>query len=262
VGALASVHVAIEDAIGVIRVDRAPVNQLGNDVLDELIDAIVGLGARSEVRVVVVTGTGSKAFLAGADLEEFATMRLSEVAVAHHVARTHRLLDEIARCRVPVIAAVQAHAVGGGFEVALACDLVVVDEDAKLGCPEVKLGLIPGAGGTQRLTALVGRLRSAEVILTGRLIGAQEAAAMGLVTKVAASGETVNAALRLGRDIAGRPAVAVQCAKRAIRASESAALPSGLEQERREFLSVLRSRDAAEGIGAFLDKREPAFTHQ
>jgi enoyl-CoA hydratase len=153
-------------------------------------------------------------------------------------------------------------ACGGGLEFALACGLIVADETVRLGCPEVRLGLIPGAGGTQRLVTLLGRFRAAELIMTGRLLSAAEAAELGLVTRVTKAGTAFDEAIGLANDLAAAPAVAVQAAKRAVRTADALSLPAALELERREFLATLASDDAREGLGAFLAKRPSAFTHR
>jgi enoyl-CoA hydratase len=172
------------------------------------------------------------------------------------------VLDELARLDVPVIAAVHGLALGGGLEFALACDLIVADETARLGCPEVRLGLIPGAGGTQRLVTLLGRFRAAELVMTGRLLSAAEAAELGLVTRIVKEGTAFPEAVALANELATAPAVAVQAAKRAVRTAEALSLPAALEVERREFLTTLASDDAREGLDAFLAKRAPVFTHR
>jgi len=259
---MTAVTTTIDGAIAVIRVDNPPVNALSDVVLDGIVAALGSIPPSPEVRAVVLTGTGNKAFLAGADLSEFVAMVDSPGRIAEHVARTRRVLDELARLDVPVIAAVQGLALGGGLEFALACDLIVADETVRLGCPEVRLGLIPGAGGTQRLVTLLGRFRAAELIMTGRLLSAGEAAELGLVTRVTNAGTAFDEAIALANDLAAAPAVAVQAAKRAVRTADALSLPAALELERREFLATLASDDAREGLGAFLAKRPPAFTHR
>jgi enoyl-CoA hydratase/carnithine racemase len=259
---MTAVTTTLDGAVAVIRVDNPPVNALSDVVLDGLIGALGSIPSSPEVRAVVLTGAGNKAFLAGADLSEFVAMVDSPGRIADHIARTRRVLDELARLDVPVIAAVQGLALGGGLEFALACDLIVADETVRLGCPEVRLGLIPGAGGTQRLVTLLGRFRAAELIMTGRLLSAAEAAELGLVTRVTKAGTAFAEAIGLANDLAAAPAVAVQAAKRAVRTADALSLPAALELERREFLATLASGDAREGLGAFLAKRPPVFTHR
>jgi len=259
---MTAVTTTIDGAIAVIRVDNPPVNALSDVVLDGIVAALGSIPPSPEVRAVVLTGTGKKAFLAGADLSEFGAMVDSPGRIGDHVARTRRVLDELARLDVPVIAAVQGLALGGGLEFALACDLIVADETVRLGCPEVRLGLIPGAGGTQRLVTVLGRFRAAELIMTGRLLSAGEAAELGLATRVTNAGTAFDEAIALANDLAAAPAVAVQAAKRAVRTADALSLPAALELERREFLATLASDDAREGLGAFLAKRPPAFTHR
>ena len=181
--------------------------------------------------------------------------------IAYHTALTRRLFDTISALRQPVVAAVQAAAVGGGLELALSCDLIVADERARLGVPEVGLGLIPGAGGTQRLPRRVGPARAAELVLRGRLLKASEAEQIGLVNEAAAEGNALVRALELASELASRPAVAVQAAKRAMRIGLELPLSEALDAEHTEFLATLASADAREGVDAFLNRRRPQFVH-
>ena len=159
------------------------------------------------------------------------------------------------------MAAVQAAAVGGGLELALSCDLIVADERARLGVPEVGLGLIPGAGGTQRLPRRIGAARAAELVLRGRLLKAAEAERIGLVNEAVPVGTALDRALELAAELASRPAVAVQAAKRAMRIGSELPLSEGLDVEHTEFLATLASADAREGVDAFLNRRRPQFVH-
>jgi enoyl-CoA hydratase/carnithine racemase len=242
------VQIHREDAVGVVTIDNPPVNTLGNPVLEALLGAVDSLEAEPGVRSVVITGTGEKAFASGADLPEFVQMLDSP--------------DTISALRQPVVAAVQAAAVGGGLELALSCDLIVADERARLGVPEVGLGLIPGAGGTQRLPRRVGAARAVELVLRGRLLKAAEAAQIGLVDDVAPEGTALDRALQIASELAARPAVAVQAAKRAVRIGVGLPLSKGLDAEHAEFLVTLGSADAREGVDAFLNRRRPEFVHR
>jgi enoyl-CoA hydratase len=256
------VQVRRGDAVGVVTIDNPPVNTLGNPVLEALLAAVESLEADPGIRSVVITGTGEKAFASGADLPEFVQMLDSPDEIAFHTSLTRRLFDTISALRQPVVAAVQAAAVGGGLELALSCDLIVADERARLGVPEVGLGLIPGAGGTQRLPRRVGAARAAELVLRGRLLKAAEAQQIGLVNEVAPEGTALERALELASELASRPAVAVQAAKRAMRVGIGLPLSEGLDAEHTEFLATLASADAREGVDAFLNRRRPEFAHR
>jgi enoyl-CoA hydratase/carnithine racemase len=251
-----------EGAVGVVTIDNPPVNTLGNPVLEALLAAVESLQDDPAVRAVVITGSGDKAFASGADLPEFVRMLDSPDEIAYHTSLTRRLFDSISALRQPVVAAVQAAAVGGGLELALSCDLIVADERARLGVPEVGLGLIPGAGGTQRLPRRIGAARAAELVLRGRLLKAAKAEQVGLVNEVAPEGTALDHAVELATELASRPAVAVQAAKRAMRIGIGLPLKEGLDAEHDEFLATLASEDAREGVDAFLNRRRPEFVHR
>jgi enoyl-CoA hydratase/carnithine racemase len=256
------VQVRRQDAVGVVTIDNPPVNTLGNPVLEALLGSIESLEADPAIRAVVITGTGHKAFASGADLPEFVQMLDSPDEIAFHTSLTRRLFGTISELRPPVVAAVQAAAVGGGLELALSCDLIVADERARLGVPEVGLGLIPGAGGTQRLPRRIGAARAIELVLRGRLLKAADAERIGLVNEVAPEGSALERALELAAELASRPAVAVQAAKRAMRIGIGLPLNEGLDVEHDEFLGTLASEDAREGVDAFLNRRRPEFVHR
>ncbi len=261
-GPSSRVHLRRDDAVAVLTIDNPPVNTLGNPLLEELLNMIGSIEHDPSARVVVITGSGAKAFASGADLPEFAQMLDSEEEIAYHTSLTRRLFSVLSDLRQPVVAAVQAAAVGGGLELALCCDLIVADEGARLGLPEVGLGLIPGAGGTQRLPRRIGPARAAELVLTGRLLSASEAERVGLVNAVAPAGRALGVALELASELATRPAVAVQAAKRALRAGADLPLSEALDVERSQFRTTLASVDAREGVGAFLARRRPEFVHR
>jgi enoyl-CoA hydratase/carnithine racemase len=182
-------------------------------------------------------------------------------AIRHHTELSRWALTALGRLPQPVIAAIQASAIGGGLELALSCDLAVADERARLGLPEVSLGLIPGAGGTQRLWRRIGPLRAAEAILLAQPLSAERACEIGFINEVAAAGEALSRALVLATRLAELPARAVQAALRALRAGQELTLHAGLELERELFETVLTSDDAHEGVQAFLQRRAPAFRH-
>ncbi|HET6507017.1 MAG TPA: enoyl-CoA hydratase/isomerase family protein [Baekduia sp.] len=255
--------VIIERAGGVatVVVDNPPVNTLGDETLAGLTSAAATLGRDPDVRAIVLAGAGERTFLAGADLRELSALLGDAEGMRDHVALTNETFTAWAELPQPVIAAVGGHAVGGGLEVALVCDLIVADPRARLGLPEVGLGLIPGAGGTQRLPRRVGLGLARRLLMTGELLRAEAALAAGLVDVVSAEGEALAEARAVAERMAGLPARAVQAAKAALLAAGTQRLPDGLVAERRLFLEVAASDDAREGAAAFLDKRSPRFVH-
>jgi enoyl-CoA hydratase len=254
------VDVAVDGAVAVVTVDNPPVNALGERVLEALVDAAQSVARDARIRAVVLTGAGERTFLAGADLRELEHVLGDPAAMAAHVALTSTVICEWAGLDRPVVAGVTGHAVGGGLEIALACDLIVADPRARLGVPEVGLGLIPGAGATQRLPRRVGLGVARRLLLTGELITAPAALDLGLVDVVAAEGAALPEAIELAQRLATQPALAIRAAKQAL-AAASLPLADGLAEERRLFLGVSCTADAQEGASAFLAKREPEFTH-
>jgi enoyl-CoA hydratase len=257
-----SVDVSRSGAVALLTLDDPPVNALSDDLLSELEGAIAILAADDEVRAVVLTGAGKKAFAAGAKLDELAAVMNDPEAIADHTALTRRVLGAIEALPQPVVAAVQAAAVGGGLEVALACDLIVVDARAKLGLPEVGLGLIPGAGGTQRLPRRIGAGRAIPMLMLGELLSAEEAQAIGLSNRVAPTGKALQIGLELAEQLATRPAQAVRALKRAVRGGAELSVKDGLDLERAEFGAILGTPDAAEGVAAFIERRPAQFSHR
>jgi enoyl-CoA hydratase/carnithine racemase len=255
------VTVERDGAVATVIVDNPPVNSLDDPTLEGLGEAGNGLAGDSEVRAIVLSGAGEKAFLAGADLRSL-EHALGTPEMEKHVALTRPVFDAWRALPQPVVAAVQASAVGGGFEFMLVCDLVVADPRARFGLPEVTLGLMPGGGGTQRLPRRVGWTAAAELLLLGGLVKAERARELGVVNVVAAEGEALAEAQRLAGRLAALPAVAVQSAKRALRRALEPGLDEGLDAERELFLAVCASEDAREGAAAFLAKREPSFRHR
>ena len=259
-GDIKPVKVEVADGVATVAVNSPPVNAMGAGVLHGLASTARSLAGDDAVRAVVVVGAGTKAFMAGADISEFAELRERPAGMQEHAALAGRMWDAWRALPQPVVAAVQASAVGGGLEFALACDIIVADETAMFGLPEVKLGLIPGGGGTQRLPARVGAAAAKELMLLGSLVDAERARALGLVNRVAPHGQALALAQQLAAEIAARPRVAVQAIKRAVDASRPD-LAAGLARERQIFLEVSRSDDFTEGFSAFLEKRAPHFTH-
>ncbi|MHB1434750.1 MAG: enoyl-CoA hydratase/isomerase family protein [Thermoplasmata archaeon] len=247
-----------EDGVEILVLRHPPVNALSQGVLEGLEHELSRLEAASAVRCVVVTGDGAY-FSAGADLKEMAT--LDPTRALPLVQRAHQIFDRLAGLAVPTIAAVNGLAVGGGLELALACDLRIAGESAKFGAPEVQYGLMPAYGGTQRLPRIVGRAKAEELIFTGTMIPAAEGLRIGLVNKTVTAGQELRAARDWAHTIGQRAPRAVRAAKRALREGIERPLAEGLRRESELFASeVAPSRDLGEGIRAFSEHRPPKFT--
>lgn len=249
--------VVTEGEVTVIRLNNPPLNLVTVDLTRELDMVLASVESDLSIRAVVLTGTGERAFCAGSDVKEFEALR-------GRVGDGKLLLEKavyrrLAKLPMPTIAAIQADALGGGLELALCCDLRVADEGAKLGLPEVRLGVMPGSGGTQRLPRLVGPARAKEMTLLGQIIGAAEAAAIGLVNRVSEPGRAVDLALEIGAEIASRGPFAVREAKRVIDLAGDVPMDEGLAAELDASERVFSSEDMIEGATAFFEKRPPQF---
>jgi enoyl-CoA hydratase/carnithine racemase len=255
------IRVDVENGVAVVVVDNPPVNSLSNAVLDALAATAERLAGEPQARVVILTGAGDKAFVAGADLDEFSAALGDTDWIEDHTSRSRRALTAWERLPQPVVGAVQASAVGGGLELALVCDLIVADAQARFGLPEVRLGLIPGAGGTQRLPRRIGLGPATEWMLLGGTVDAQEAQRLGLVNRVAAAGEALAEARALAERLAALPQGSLRAIKAALEQVTQAA-PEGLDRERALFMDVFGSDDAREGVAAFREKRKPQFGHR
>ena len=243
------------DGIGTIRLDRPPVNALNAQVQDEIHEAARLASADSAVGAVIVDG-GERMFAAGADIAEMSGVGYA--VMAQRVTALQAAFDAVARIPKPVVAAVTGYALGGGCELALACDWRVAADDAKFGQPEIKIGVIPGAGGTQRLTRLVGPARAKDIIFSGRMVDAAEALSIGLADRVVPAAGVYDAAVELVTPYVGGPGLALRAAKQAIDADLS--LPAGLAYEAQLFAALFGTRDQSEGMAAFLAKRRPEFS--
>lgn len=252
-----SLLVEVEAGVATIVVNRPEKrNALNATVRREVVEALDALRKTPEVRVVVITGAGDKAFIAGADIAEFAERTPLEQRAAME---GRRIFEEIASFPKPTIAMINGFALGGGCEVALACDLRIAARSAKLGQPEVRLGILPGGGGTQRLPRLVGIGRALRLIMTGELISADEAERIGLVEEVVDDAELAARTAEVARTLAGYSPVALKLIKEAVRATMEMPLGAGLQFERELFVTAFASDDRMEGVSAFLDKRTPEF---
>ena len=247
------------EAVALVTIDNPPMNALASALLDELEAEIETLDADDDVRVIVLRGGGERAFVAGADIKEFPSLRESagEGGSARGIQTLGHRMDA---ARTPFVAAIRGFCLGGGLELAMCCDLRVCADDARLGQPEIKLGLIPGGGGTQRLPRLVGHGRAMLLNLTGEFIDAGTAYAWGLVEKVVPVDELEAAALEVGGQIAAQSPHAVGVLRELARTTRDLPLEEGLRREADGFVRCLRSEDGAEGVAAFIEKRAPTFT--
>jgi len=251
------VRLEVADGIGTIRLDRPPMNALNIEVQEGLRAAASAASVDDQVRAVIVYG-GQKVFAAGADIKEMAGMTYAQMA--SRAGALTSAFDAIARIPKPVVAAVNGYALGGGCELALACDWRVAADDAKLGQPEINLGVIPGAGGTQRLARLVGPAKAKDLVMSGRFVEATEALAIGLVDKVVPAAEVYDAAVALVQPYLTGPPQALRAAKYAIDGGLNMDLASGLVWESQLFAALFATEDKAEGMAAFVEKRKPRFT--
>jgi enoyl-CoA hydratase len=244
--------------VAIVRLNRPHVrNALSQALMGELVEILEALDRDPETRAIVLTGD-ERAFAAGADIAEMANATVVEMLGRPNLARW----DRMRKVRTPLIAAVAGFALGGGCELAMLCDIVVAAETARFGQPEINLGIIPGGGGTQRLVRAIGKARAMELILTGRMLTAEEAFAAGLVTMVVPVELYLSEAVRLGHEIASKPPLAVQMAKEAVLKAFDTNLETGLDFERRSFNLLFATDDRREGMRAFLEKRKPTFTGQ
>jgi enoyl-CoA hydratase len=254
-----NILVAVEPPIAIVTLNRPNVlNALRSALLLELSTALAEIDANDDVRAIVITGAGEKAFAAGADISELNA--LASASAGTNQARTGQSLTrQIERMRTPVIMAINGFALGGGCEIAMAGDIMIASENAKFGQPEVNLGLIPGYGGSQRATRLVGKGMSMYLCLTGEMIDANEALRIGLVQKVVPSPELLNEAKRIASTIASKAPLAIAACKRAINNGAHLSIDDALELEALEFGSLVDTEDIKEGTSAFLEKRKPTW---
>ncbi len=250
-------HILVEcnEQIGIVTLNRPKeLNALNFSLVSELVDALEELDRDQTIRCIVVTGAGEKAFAAGADIKEMSDKSPIDMMVGQFEAWEH-----MRRIRTPMIAAVGGYALGGGCELAMNCDMIVASENARFGQPEILLGIIPGAGGTQRLARTLGKYRAMEMVLTGAQISAQEMANHGLVNRVVPKGEHLSEAMKLAQTIVAQPPIAIRLAKESVLAAFETSLEAGLAVERKNFFLLFATEDMREGMQAFMEKRKAAF---
>jgi enoyl-CoA hydratase/carnithine racemase len=252
------IKTTIEDRVAVLTIDHPPVNTLSAATMAELSDSLDELIANPEVKAVVITGAGQIAFIAGADINEFTQVQTAQMAVDAS-RRGQEVFSKIENAPKPFIAAINGVALGGGMELTLACHVRVIGDRAKMGQPEINIGIIPGWGGTQRLPRIVGKAKAIELILTGDQITAQEAYRLNLVNKVVPGGEVLKTARDLGKKIAQKSAVTIRAALDAITCGNTKPMAEGLQYEASQFGVLFETEDMREGVAAFLQKRQPVF---
>jgi enoyl-CoA hydratase len=244
-------------SVGLITLNRPQaLNALSYQLTSEMTVALRSFDVDPAIGCIVLTGS-EKSFAAGADIKEMATKTFADVYSEDLITATW---EELTRTRTPVIAAVSGFALGGGCEMAMMCDMIFASDTAKFGQPEIKLGVIPGAGGTQRLTRFVGKSKAMDMVLTGRMIDAQEALAMGLVARVYPVADLLTETIKAAEAIAGYGRLAVMAAKESVNRAYETTMSEGVRFERRLFHSLFGSEDQREGMAAFSEKRPPKFT--
>jgi len=251
-----NILVEIRGRVGLVTLNRPQAyNALNKQLMDELMDALEAFDKNDAVGAMVITGN-EKAFAAGADIKEMTEKSAQEMKDSGQVA----VFDRIRSIEKPVIAAVSGWALGGGCELALSCDMIIASDSARFGLPEINLGVIPGAGGTQRLAHAVGKALAMEMILNDRKLTAQEALDHGLVNRIVPVSDHLSEALKLAEEIASRAPLALRAAKVAVNAAYETSLSDGLAEEKRVFYELFNSEDQKEGMKAFVEKRRPEWT--
>jgi enoyl-CoA hydratase len=245
----------VRGRVGLVTLNRSQaMNALNNQLMQELMEALAAFDKNDAVGAMVITGN-AKAFAAGADIKEMADQSIQQMMDRDHVA----VFGRIRTIQKPVIAAVSGWALGGGCEIALSCDMIVASESARFGQPEITIGVIPGAGGTQRLTRAVGKAIAMEMILNNRTLSAQEAYQFGMVNRVVPVEGYLDEALKLAEEIVARAPVAVRVAKKMINQAFERTLSDGLSEEKQQFYNLFATEDQREGMQAFIEKRKPEW---
>jgi enoyl-CoA hydratase len=254
------IQVERDGAVAVVTIDNPPVNALKAALLEELEGELAALDDDADARAIVLRGAGDRAFVAGADIKEFPALREAAAGQGGSARGIQKVGLAVERMRTPVVVAIHGFCLGGGLELAMACDVRVAAEDAQLGQPEIKLGLIPGGGGTQRLPRLVGHGRALLMNMTGEPIDGSKAYEWGLVERVVPREQLLDAAMEIARTLAERSPHAVGVVKELATTTRDLPLEEGLKQEAEGFFRCLRSEDGAEGVAAFIEKREARWT--
>jgi enoyl-CoA hydratase len=242
----------VQDGVALVRLNRPKaLNALNNTLLSELMYVLANFDADSSIGAIVITGN-ERAFAAGADIKEMADASAVKMLLQDHIS----ILDQVMGIKKPIIAAVSGWCLGGGNELAMSCDMIVASETARFGQPEINLGVIPGAGGTQRLTRVVGKAIAMEMVLNNRTLTAEEALQFGLVNRVVSVERYLDEALELATEVAARAPLAVRLGKEAVNKAFESFLSDGLADERRAFYFLFASADQKEGMAAFVEKRQ------
>ena len=258
--AYATLLIEKEGTVAIVKINRPPVNSLNAAAYQDLYDAFCELEKDDTVNAILLTGAGEKAFAAGLDIKDVAGKSIPKY---HAFARLSRMtVDKIASVDKPTVAALFGFTLGGGFEIALACDLRVAATDATIGCPEVNLGIIPGSGGTQRIARLAGTAKAKELLLLGDTVNGEEAHRIGLVNKAVPKEKVLEEAMAIAKRLADKPKVAVSLIKTAINTGVDMGLAAGISFENECFVVSYVSDDGREGMAAFAEKRKPAFRGQ
>jgi enoyl-CoA hydratase len=253
-----NIHVKVRDAVAIVTLNRPKVlNALSHNMMTELADAVDAFEADDAIGVIVITGN-DKAFAAGADISEMVEKTSVDMYMSDHFALSW---ERVSKCRKPIIAAVAGHALGGGCELAMMCDVIVCADNARFGQPEINLGVLPGIGGTQRLIRAVGKSKAMDMCLSGRTMNAQEAERAGLVSRVYPADVMLVEVMKLAAHIAGMSRPALYMIKEAINRAYETTLTEGLHFERRLFHAAFATQDQGEGMRAFLEKRDPDWSH-
>ncbi|KKK37384.1 enoyl-CoA hydratase [Mesobacillus campisalis] len=249
------------DSIAIVKIDNPPLNVLSGQVTSELKFVFDDIAHDHDIVVVILTGAGSRAFMAGADIKEF-PQSFGKSGMKERILDQHGVFNQIDFLPKPTIAVLNGLTFGGGCELAITCDIRIAEEHAQLGLPEIKLGIFPGGGGTQRLPRIVGEAKAKELMFVGDPISAHEAEKLGLVNKVVASGQGMTEALALARKISGYSLQALSRIKKAVDEGTNMEFQAGIEREAELFEEVFQTEDVKEGVSAFIEKRKPVFAHR
>lgn len=250
-----TIEVETRQRVGLVRLNRPQaMNALNSTLLRELTEALLALDQDEAIGAIVITGN-ERAFAAGADIKEMADASAVEMLLRDNIS----LFDRIREVKKPLIAAVSGWCLGGGNELAMSCDMIVASETARFGQPEITIGVIPGAGGTQRLTRTIGKALAMEMVLNNRTLTAEEALRFGLINRVVSKETYLEEAMKLAEEVASRAPLAVRLAKEAVNHALESSLSDGLAHERRAFYFLFNTQDQKEGMAAFIEKREPRW---